>query len=40
MDFNDYELDGRIYDEMFHSDGGARSHYRGVHTALNRDVRG
>lgn len=34
MDFNDYELDGRIYDEMFHADGNARSHYQGVHTAL------
>ncbi|MYD99646.1 MAG: circularly permuted type 2 ATP-grasp protein [Gammaproteobacteria bacterium] len=34
MDFNDYELDGRIYDEMFHADGTARSHYQGVHTAL------
>jgi len=34
MDFNDYELDGRIYDEMFHADGNARTHYRGVHTAL------
>ena len=35
MDFNKYELDGRIYDEMFHSDGTARAHYQGVHTALN-----
>ncbi len=34
MDFNNYELDGRIYDEMFHADGNARSHYQGVHTAL------
>ena len=34
MDFNDYELDGRIYDEMFHADGNARSQYQGVHTAL------
>ena len=34
MDFNDYELDGRIYDEMFHADGNARTHYQGVHTAL------
>ena len=34
MDFNDYELDGRIYDEMFHSDGNARTHYQGVHKAL------
>ena len=39
MDFNDYELDGRIYDEMFHSDGNARTHYQGIHKALNRDVR-
>ena len=34
MDFKDYELDGRIYDEMFHADGNARTHYQGVHTAL------
>ena len=34
MDFKNYELDGRIYDEMFHADGNARSHYQGVHTAL------
>ena len=34
MDFNDYELDGRIYDEMFQADGSARTHYQGVHTAL------
>jgi len=34
MDFNDYELDGRIFDEMFHSDGNARTHYQGVHKAL------
>ena len=34
MDFKDYELDGRIYDEMFHADGNARSHYQGLHQAL------
>ncbi len=34
MDFKDYELDARIYDEMFHSDGTARTHVQGVHTAL------
>ncbi len=35
MDFKDYELDARIYDEMFHSDGAARTHVQGVHTALS-----
>ena len=34
MDFKDYELDERIYDEMFHSAGNARSQYQGVHRAL------
>ncbi len=34
MDFRKYELDAHIYDEMFHSDGSARSHYQGLHQAL------
>ena len=34
MDFKNYELDGRIYDEMFHADGSARAHYQGIHAAL------
>ena len=34
MDFKDYELDGRIFDEMFHPDGSARSHYQEVHQAI------
>ncbi len=34
MDFKDYELDKRIFDEMFHSAGNARSHYQAVHKAL------
>ncbi len=34
MDFSKYELDERIYDEMFHSDGTARAQYQGVHAAV------
>ena len=34
MDFKDYEFDERIYDEMFHSAGNARTHYQGVRKAL------
>ncbi len=34
MDFNGYELDQSIYDEMFHVDGSPRSHCRDLYQTL------
>ncbi len=36
MDFETYELDGAIYDEMFQPDGTPRDHSRQLHEALTR----
>ena len=36
MDFDSYELDTRIYDEMFAPNGKPRKHYRSLYQALNR----
>ena len=36
MDFENYDLDPRIFDEMFHADGISRAHYLAVHKALSR----
>ena len=35
LDFNGYELDQSIYDEMFHADGTPRSHCRELHQTLS-----
>ena len=36
MDFEAYDIDQRIYDEMFHSNRDPRDHYHGIHQALSQ----
>ena len=36
MDFDSYDIDQRIYDEMFHSNRDPRDHYHGIHQALSQ----
>ncbi len=36
MDFDSYDIDQRIYDEMFHSNRDPRDHYDGIHQALSQ----
>ena len=36
MDFDAYDLDNGIYDEMFEPDGAPRRHHRPLHEAINR----
>ena len=36
MDFEKYDLDPQIFDEMLHADGSSRPHYQRVHSSLSQ----